>query len=145
MNRHVLVGITKRRSRTRASKALRGFLLTVTVFFTIFAVQVNTSEARGHRYHNARVPISSKIGSPRLFQSENAAQAHCPSDQIVWLNTSSGIYHEKGMRWYGNTRQGAYVANVRQTMLVIAIREMDNRVGGLRSATICFVAITGTV
>ncbi|HTJ27604.1 MAG TPA: hypothetical protein VMA36_15700 [Candidatus Limnocylindria bacterium] len=43
------------------------------------------------------------------FSTEAAAQAHCPSDQVVWLNTRSGIYHEKGMRWYGNTRAGAYV------------------------------------
>jgi hypothetical protein len=49
------------------------------------------------------------VGSLQLFASESAAQAHCPRDQVVWLNTNSGIYHEKGMRWYGNTRAGAYV------------------------------------
>jgi hypothetical protein len=27
----------------------------------------------------------------------------------VWLNVPSGIYHEKGMRWYGRTKYGAYV------------------------------------
>jgi hypothetical protein len=43
------------------------------------------------------------------FDSEAAAQKHCPSDQVVWLNTNSGIYHEKGMRWYGRTKHGAYV------------------------------------
>ncbi len=48
-------------------------------------------------------------GSLQLFASESAAQAHCPKDQVVWLNTNSGIYHEKGMRWYGNTKAGAYV------------------------------------
>jgi len=47
--------------------------------------------------------------SLHLFTSEPAAQKHCPKDEVVWLNTSSGIYHEKGMRWYGNTRHGAYV------------------------------------
>jgi hypothetical protein len=45
----------------------------------------------------------------RLFVSETVAQAHCPKDEVVWLNTASGIYHEKGMRWYGRTRHGAYV------------------------------------
>src|ERR1700736_1851713 len=50
-----------------------------------------------------------KAGSLQLFASESAAQAHCPKDQVVWLNTNSGIYHEKGMRWYGNTKSGAYV------------------------------------
>ena len=45
----------------------------------------------------------------RLFSTEQAAQARCPNDKVVWLNTRTGIYHEKGMRWYGNTKQGAYV------------------------------------
>ena len=44
-----------------------------------------------------------------MFNTEAAAQRHCPSDQVVWLNTRSGIYHEKGMRWYGRTKYGAYV------------------------------------
>ncbi len=48
-------------------------------------------------------------GALAEFQTEAAAQRHCPKDSVVWLNTNSGIYHEKGMRWYGRTRQGAYV------------------------------------
>ena len=48
-------------------------------------------------------------GSLQVFASEAAAQQHCPKDEVVWLNTKSGIYHEKGMRWYGHTNQGAYV------------------------------------
>jgi hypothetical protein len=55
----------------------------------------------------AQAPVTS--GSLQLFANEGAAQRHCPRDQVVWLNTNSGIYHEKGMRWYGNTRAGAYV------------------------------------
>jgi len=31
-----------------------------------------------------------------LFESEAAAQKHCPGDTVVWLNTKSGIYHLKG-------------------------------------------------
>jgi len=45
----------------------------------------------------------------QLFATEAAAQKHCPHDEVVWLNTNSGIYHEKGMRWYGRTKHGAYV------------------------------------
>jgi hypothetical protein len=48
-------------------------------------------------------------GSLQLYSTAAAAQAHCPRDVVVWLNTNSGIYHEKGMRWYGNTKAGAYV------------------------------------
>lgn len=44
-----------------------------------------------------------------MFSSEAAAQRHCPGDQVVWLNIPSGIYHLKGMRWYGRTENGAYV------------------------------------
>ncbi|MBI3353228.1 MAG: hypothetical protein HY036_11715 [Nitrospirae bacterium] len=43
------------------------------------------------------------------FNSEEAAQKHCPADTVVWLNLPSGIYHYKGQKWYGNTKHGAYV------------------------------------
>ena len=43
----------------------------------------------------------------QLFATEAAAQKHCPNDEVVWLNTASGIYHEK--RWYGRTKHGAFV------------------------------------
>lgn len=45
---------------------------------------------------------------PPLFDSESAAQAHCPRDVVVWLNIPSGIYHYKSERWYGRTKHGAY-------------------------------------
>jgi hypothetical protein len=44
-----------------------------------------------------------------LFSNAKAAKAHCPSDHVVWLNTSSGIWHAPGTRWYGHTKHGAYV------------------------------------
>jgi hypothetical protein len=61
--------------------------------------------AEAHYKHQAPVDT----GSLQLFSTESAAQHHCPNDTVVWLNTNSGIYHEKGMRWYGNTKAGAYV------------------------------------
>lgn len=44
-----------------------------------------------------------------LFSTEEVAQQHCPDDEVVWLNTSSGIWHTKDQRWYGTTKHGAYV------------------------------------
>lgn len=44
-----------------------------------------------------------------LFSTAEQAQQHCPSDVVVWLNLPTHIYHWKDMRWYGNTKNGAYV------------------------------------
>jgi hypothetical protein len=46
---------------------------------------------------------------PVTFQSEQQAQQRCPTDQVVWLNLPTAIYHQKGQRWYGATKNGAYV------------------------------------
>ena len=82
-------------------RRLFGVLLAATLFLA-----PAPSSAGRHR-PAASAPVTS--GSLQLFASESAAQAHCPRDVVVWLNTNSGIYHEKGMRWYGNTKAGAYV------------------------------------
>ncbi len=69
-------------------------------------VSPTIASASRHRT-TASAPVT--VGSLQLFSSERAAQAHCPRDVVVWLDTKSGIYHEKGMRWYGNTKSGAHV------------------------------------
>jgi hypothetical protein len=83
-------------------------------FFRVLPLLVATaflgSLAPAAGYPQASATITA-VAATRLpmFDSESAAQAHCPSDTVVWLNTKTGIWHEKGMRWYGRTRQGAYV------------------------------------
>jgi hypothetical protein len=42
------------------------------------------------------------------FHTEQEARQHCPKDSVVWVNTKTGVYHFKGQRWYGNTREGVY-------------------------------------
>jgi hypothetical protein len=55
------------------------------------------------------LPTFIVVAAPAMFDTEGTAQAHCPRDVIVWLNIPTHIYHEKGMRWYGRTKHGAYV------------------------------------
>ncbi len=45
------------------------------------------------------------------FASEQEAKARCPGDTVVWVNTKgkSHTYHYSGSRWFGTTKQGAYM------------------------------------
>ena len=43
------------------------------------------------------------------FQNEQQARKHCPGETVAWLNIPTGIFHYKGQRWYGRTKDGAYV------------------------------------
>ncbi len=53
--------------------------------------------------------IDVRAAEAQRFQFEAQAKQHCPADTVVWLNIPTHIYHFKGMRWYGNTKSGAYV------------------------------------
>lgn len=44
-----------------------------------------------------------------LNTTEQSARQHCPEDEVVWLNLPTRIWHVKGARWYGNTKNGSYV------------------------------------
>ena len=43
------------------------------------------------------------------FASADAAQQHCPGDMVVWVNLRSSVYHFRGERWYGRTKNGTFV------------------------------------
>jgi hypothetical protein len=71
----------------------------------VFAVSIGLGPAAA-----SALPTSIIVaGAPAMFDTEAAAQKHCPRDVVVWLNVPTGVYHEKGMRWYGRTKHGAYV------------------------------------
>ena len=55
-----------------------------------------------------------------LFDTESAAQAHCPKDVVVWLNIPSGIYHYQGERWYGRTNTAPTPVRKRRSKPAIA-------------------------
>ncbi len=44
-----------------------------------------------------------------LFQFEQQATQHCPGDSVVWVNPVAGTYNFSGERWYGSTKNGAFV------------------------------------
>jgi hypothetical protein len=52
------------------------------------------------------------LTSAQHFPSEQSAQQHCPQDTVGWVNTKTGVYHLKGERWYGSTKEGAYVCRM---------------------------------
>jgi hypothetical protein len=84
---------------------LRSFVVALALL--LFAGTPIVTRAASHSTIGVTAPAP--VGDLQLFATEAAAQKHCPKDTVVWLNTNSGIYHEKGMRWYGNTKHGAYV------------------------------------
>ena len=63
---------------------------------------------------NVTAGFAGSNSSLTLFPNQKAAQQHCPADEVVWLNTKTGIWHSKGGRWYGNTKSGAFVFVLRK-------------------------------
>jgi hypothetical protein len=45
----------------------------------------------------------------RTALAQNSNTAPGKPDVKVWVNTSSGVYHCPGTRWYGNTKAGEYM------------------------------------
>jgi hypothetical protein len=41
--------------------------------------------------------------------SESDAKATCPTDNVVWVNLNSHIYHASNSKSYGKTKRGAYM------------------------------------
>lgn len=77
---------------------------------SLFAIVLSLSGVLSTTTATDAVPTVAAVVVPiPMFSTEAAAQAHCPADVVVWLNIPTGIYHERGMRWYGRTKHGAFV------------------------------------
>ena len=73
------------------------------------------AEAQEHGYRpaygNECGPAGARIASQKqdgTVRNTKAGRAGNP-DVRVWVNTSSGVYHCPGTRWYGNTKHGEYM------------------------------------
>lgn len=65
-------------------------------------VEIPTPYAAGSTsIESPRTPATAEQQAPAVGQS---------SDMQVWVNTSSGIYHYPGARWYGTTKHGEYMS-----------------------------------
>ncbi len=57
-------------------------------------------------------PAPTRVAAPTGaggFSTEQEAKGHCPTDTVVWVNTSSGVYHFAGTHNYGTTKAGDYM------------------------------------
>jgi hypothetical protein len=68
-----------------------------------------------------------------------AAQTKTESkERQVWVNTSSGVYHCPGTRWYGNTKRGEYLGEC------AAIRDGNRPAYGRGCGSVCSSAESAT-
>jgi hypothetical protein len=56
------------------------------------------------------------------FASEAEAKARCPGETVVWVNTSTKVWHYAGAATYGKTKRGVYMC------------EKEAGAGGFRAA-----------
>lgn len=73
------------------------------------------AEAQQHGYRPDYGNICGQVGAATPSQLQEKAVPNTETrsagnqDVKVWVNTSSGVYHCPGTRWYGNTKQGEFM------------------------------------
>jgi hypothetical protein len=93
----------------------------------VAAVTLSFAPAFATHTHRAyESPVPSSLGLLATFDTESAAQAHCLRDEVVWLNTNSAIYHEKGCVGTAARDTGRMCAGQKPMPLGIGIRGMDS-------------------
>ena len=83
----------------------------------------STSDASGTSGSTAGGGTSGKSSAaPSIAQSSATADQHAPNNNrtsamgktppspgMVWVNTSTKVYHKQGSKYYGNTKQGKWM------------------------------------
>ena len=61
-----------------------------------------------------RASAAAPVGKDQ-YATEAEAKTNCPSDPVVWVNSTSWVYHGSGSRSYGKTKTGAYMCQKEST------------------------------
>ena len=76
---------------------------------TVLAQSRPTAPATAAHLSPAKPSTPPNLASNQ-FSEESAAKSHCAGDTVVWVNLGgSKAYHVSGDKYYGKTKQGAYM------------------------------------
>lgn len=67
----------------------------------------SSADAKSHHWmHHETTASSSKAEA----NTHETASTHPPSSGMVWVNTSSKVYHKAGSKWAGKTKHGKWMS-----------------------------------
>ena len=72
----------------------------------------NPSSAKPASTSSASTTDASSTQDSKARGSATSATAQKPAEKsagMVWVNTTTGVYHKPGTRWYGKTKKGKYM------------------------------------
>ena len=52
--------------------------------------------------------LSASAFAAKSYETEEKAAKACKTE-VVWTNTATGVFHVKGTRYYGTTKDGAWM------------------------------------